>query len=1142
MSGPTGFGGCCCACEESRAKWRNISRVDDYHLDGDCQPIEPNGVPPYPRRGWNNRAGEPPGSCIPADPDDCFTQERPACENSAREKCSNAQFDFKECAPEDATHDTFPNPPAGYRLVEIANWQPNCFEKTQQEQITVNVCGRIGFKNVQAVKVWHGLPPFTERDPWTADRLTAYADPQQCDCNFKSPPSFSQVRYLAQNINAWRGEILGRNSFPNYNDSPTNWPPRHSENADAYASFSTVVTVNRYSGDVTASEYSWPGPEDPNYGYWLDLVTDAGGYSHPSISGIVARFAQKVDQFRSGGYTLEFSANSTWTDVTVTVRNPSNNERIAVVEISTVAAHLRVLQGFDGTALKYDLINGVWELTGTEIIFCVTLEESAEFNATHSVYRKRQSSNWTTVQYIWSEGNPMNVPESWHDENGNPVHKELWPFYSGAEDTETEITSDLSSPYTVGDVMSDLYALLSRISLKDHYRYPWRTDEYVTRAPVVCRDENEVPSAPNYVPLPMEVRVSQTETQTKPWRLFGYYQWDEPLPPGRAYGDPRPCPWTGIVLGDLLPAGYESFFDPMHKVGEKCYDPESGNPIIYTRWVGRWSTSDGITPHATRWTERFNVKPTGEPRGEPPRVVPLGAGAWVWIKDGLFHAQKWAEIKLPFRGWNWFRPCGEDRYLVQNSTARCVQPGFTEDENSVSLQIYGTPNPFSVGDKVLFFNGTEYQERQVTSASGSSVTLGPKLGVAALSAPVNSDSQNQTGPFIGKLRFPTAWPICGEIAIQTTSGQGVSPIQITLAEPAPWLRTGDRVDISGVQGNTAANGTNLQVTVIDSTHFTIPGTGNGDYAGGGMVRSTGAPDPQWNSDAPTGTYLVFTWKGSSDQWRWADEVCQSINYPSCANCPADAKPSLPQGVTCHEPYGQGNGWYSTMRWNVGQNLGATDPQVLGRDVYELTINEYSLQPGTNRAIVVCAQGDEAGWTNSNVHTFLPPAQLVFADVYNGSWYWSVPIQATIDPLWEDPPRPCVSEENNAPLACQFLPDDWALCPNNDLCTPLPGEKWWFPHPRLIEARKTKPSGAPDPPPGVFVDWLTWTDLNQYPPPNTGRMPQMPSVVGRDWDEWENVTVWTPWGTWIRMKNCACGVSPGRFAEHYKRSIDCNYVL
>lgn len=73
-----------------------------------------------------------------------------------------------------------------------------------------------------------------------------------------------------------------------------------------------------------------------------------------------------------------------------------------------------------------------------------------------------------------------------------------------------------------------------------------------------------------------------------------------------------------------------------------------------------------------------------------------------------------------------------------------------------------------------------------------------------------------------------------------TAATNASPIQITTSA-ANALVTGQTVTISGVGGNTAANGT-FTVTVINNTTFTLDGsTGNGTYTSGGT--STGCP--QW---------------------------------------------------------------------------------------------------------------------------------------------------------------------------------------------------------------------------------------------------------------------------------------------------------
>jgi len=81
--------------------------------------------------------------------------------------------------------------------------------------------------------------------------------------------------------------------------------------------------------------------------------------------------------------------------------------------------------------------------------------------------------------------------------------------------------------------------------------------------------------------------------------------------------------------------------------------------------------------------------------------------------------------------------------------------------------------------------------------------------------------------------------------ILSTSGYGISPIKIgttTLSVSNNYLKNGDTVNISGIQGNTVANNTwrVTNLTIPDGTlpyagsSFEIIGIGNGNYAGGGQ--------------------------------------------------------------------------------------------------------------------------------------------------------------------------------------------------------------------------------------------------------------------------------------------------------------------
>jgi hypothetical protein len=70
-----------------------------------------------------------------------------------------------------------------------------------------------------------------------------------------------------------------------------------------------------------------------------------------------------------------------------------------------------------------------------------------------------------------------------------------------------------------------------------------------------------------------------------------------------------------------------------------------------------------------------------------------------------------------------------------------------------------------------------------------------------------------------------------------TAASNASPIAVT--STAHGLTTGTAITISGVLGNTNANGSWI-VTVVDPNTFTLNGsTGNGAYSGGGSWSVTG---------------------------------------------------------------------------------------------------------------------------------------------------------------------------------------------------------------------------------------------------------------------------------------------------------------
>lgn len=75
------------------------------------------------------------------------------------------------------------------------------------------------------------------------------------------------------------------------------------------------------------------------------------------------------------------------------------------------------------------------------------------------------------------------------------------------------------------------------------------------------------------------------------------------------------------------------------------------------------------------------------------------------------------------------------------------------------------------------------------------------------------------------------------VSLTVTDATNANPIVVTTSA-VHGLRSGMRVTISGVLGNTNANGTHV-ITVLSTTTFSIPVAGNGAYTSGGTVNRTG---------------------------------------------------------------------------------------------------------------------------------------------------------------------------------------------------------------------------------------------------------------------------------------------------------------
>ena len=143
----------------------------------------------------------------------------------------------------------------------------------------------------------------------------------------------------------------------------------------------------------------------------------------------------------------------------------------------------------------------------------------------------------------------------------------------------------------------------------------------------------------------------------------------------------------------------------------------------------------------------------------------------------------------------------------------------------------------------LITNATNATPIQVTTlqphglVSGTQVTISGVGGNTAANATwtitVVDPSNFTLNTSVGNGAYTSGGKAVPTISV--TAATNASPIQITTAVPHGIAGNNAPVSITGVLGNTAANG-NFLVTVINSTTFTLNGTtGSGTYTSGGTV-------------------------------------------------------------------------------------------------------------------------------------------------------------------------------------------------------------------------------------------------------------------------------------------------------------------
>ena len=1150
----------------------------------------------------------------------------------------------------------------------------NCFQL--EGTIDLSVCRKVGFKNVQARKAWHGRFGFNTEHEGICYTLSfpggdLFPCPPgnicnpTCGCLWEPYQGMPPVnKFLDSSVTA-------------HTETVSIIPPNPTVSAD----LTRTVSVNRYTGCQTVTACS-------------DSYTDIGTFNglQNALTG-----ATTVDPC-SLGITEHVPPNGAF------------NIGLMLSFVQPIASvftcGLTVTATRKGCEPQYECL--AYDIPSGNLINRLTVD---------GIGGTADYFSYTTT------GLPICELHISVTETQSYFQVKTWG-YSGSDvagTSEFHVTCTLSNPYTSAQLYQDILQLLHRIDMSNDTQYPWRTDGYISIAPLVTYDEG-IPLEPD----------PQCAIQT----LCGDIATCN-----------APCPFTGQILGDLLPAGFGANFAWNHITFRCCNSGGPNDPTSYAYAYGAWAHSppaspipsftfstcppaicppppappdtvkvdhigssggtlsfytrdpipgfasgfpycavcgtfaaDGIyslsgpisvppfyqytvigyqinqatfqpgceggvigvcqvnsdttyytagddtdlamPPTATQWTEnRARLH-------EPLNAGDLPPGAWLIAPEGggWLYAQKWAEIKVHRPSYNFARPCGVDKWMLDETKVTCVE--HSDGLFPPTLEIYvdtgfvtgdlvyvaGVTGPPKVEDgvyQIVVVDPTHIKlaadatMRPIASAtqsgpnvdivmavpmntinSGDSVTIVGVPGLSGAYTVVLTDqthfsvSATMTGSYgglgyafvtgsnayqdapetidfnpgtdgngiIGKIRLATVPGICGRLSVTSATQQG-SKVLITTG--THYLSQGESVDFTGV----GVLGTNLPVTVLNSTQFTVVGTLGGTYSGGGYVSVHGAADYRWYDDQSKGQFLYAVYEFNFRDYQQADRMCEQYHggaydvcgspQTGCNQCPA-ATP----GFACIEVVP--TVWESDVRQFQLQENGF-DRAITGFTIEELCL---PFDPCNPQVMAVVPAGSPESFPQPSVTNQFPPTFVT--DWRYGSRWQAFYSQHYQDLLWQAPHKPCA--------LCDCGPDDIGSCAGIDYfpspcpsveddgtcqkdtctiqCTTHVGTNYYA-HRPLVESIQNTPASAPTPPFG-HIGFPTYEQLTSVvvdpawprllPPAGPGYDfgagtggvdPCLPSLHEQPWT--------------LAIKEWLCICSNGRFKQQYidnGQSVNC----
>ena len=268
-----------------------------------------------------------------------------------------------------------------------------------------------------------------------------------------------------------------------------------------------------------------------------------------------------------------------------------------------------------------------------------------------------------------------------------------------------------------------------------------------------------------------------------------------------------------------------------------------------------------LPPNATKWLN--NIQAHGIGQGGS-----IGSGM---LFDGSIHATKWAVTRTPAPSYNYYRPCGEDRFAIDESVGRV----FVDTNGHAANNFTVISSDFCL---VYANNNQPFPDGVYTNCSFDASNTFSGSFVASLPPDYERWFDYNDGEFtfglLGKLKFPNAWAFCG--------GQHCTITNVTGSQYNLELNTNNYSLFNGYDlielyknNTTGSLGPYTVYSGSNGNNFKFD-CDTSDVVNYTIVRSYNSPPDNWNDNSSK-----YTWRSTPF---YTDYRNDNFNYSgSCVN-------------------------------------------------------------------------------------------------------------------------------------------------------------------------------------------------------------------------------------------------------------------